>query len=161
MQISEALSVCLSPLWIFVSQIPTTFKLLNYNFYLLYWVRLLWSVLVILPWVQKMPPGRKLHIISLTTIPFSQGSQCCPVCCSISKNSCWYILFAFPVVKSGGKFSSSYSIYINNKTSFYILAAIFSYFPIYKKEKYWKSSTLMDLFLPSLFFFFLNWYLFS
>ena len=155
-QISKAFSVCLSPLWIFVSQIPTTFKLLNYNFYLLYWVRSLWSVSVILPWVQKMPPERKLHIISLTTIPFSQGSRSCPAYCSISKNSCWYILFTFPVVKSDGKFSSSYSIYINNKTSFYILAVIFPYFPIFKKEKYWKSSTIMDLFLP----FFFNWYLF-
>ena len=155
----SSFSVCLSHLWIFVSQIPTTFKLLNYNFYLLYWVRSLWFVSVILPRVQKMPPVRKLHIISLTTIPFSQGSWSCPAYGAISKNSCWYILFGFPVVKSDGKFSSSYSVQVNNKTSFYILAVIFSYFPIYKKEKYWKSSTIMDLFLC--FFFFLNWYLFS
>ena len=121
----SSFSVCLSHLWIFVSQIPTTFKLLNYNFYLLYWVRSLWFVSVILPRVQKMPPVRKLHIISLTTLPFSQGSWSCPAYGAISKNSCWYILFGFPVVKSDGKFSSSYSVQVNNKTSFYLPCCYF------------------------------------
>lgn len=55
---------------------------------------------------------------------------------------------SFLVVKVDSEFCSSYSIKVKTKSFFYFLVDIFPHIVIYKKEEYWKSPAIMDLFLP-------------
>lgn len=68
--------------------------------------------------------------------PFNLWKQLCHISC--------------PVFQFLRQMASSvhYAILAKHKRSFYIPAGIFSYLVIYKKKEYWKSPTIVGLFLP-------------